>query len=107
MEEDKQLKLSENAIKVLERRYFAKDEDGTLLENAEGMFRRVARSIAQADLNFDPNADVKALEDAFYNRMVNLEFMPNSPTLMNAGRPIGPAFRLLCASGGGFHGGNL
>lgn len=89
MEEDKQLKLSENAIKVLERRYFAKDEDGTLLENAEGMFRRVARSIAQADLNFDPNADVKALEDAFYNRMVNLEFMPNSPTLMNAGRPMG------------------
>ena len=83
------MKLSENAIKVLERRYFAKDEDGTLLENAEGMFRRVARSIAQADLNFDPNADVKALEDAFYNRMVNLEFMPNSPTLMNAGRPMG------------------
>jgi ribonucleoside-diphosphate reductase alpha chain len=74
---------------VLERRYLTKDENGTLTETVEGMFRRVADAIAAADSAYDEHADVRALSDAFYSSMTNLEFMPNSPTLMNAGRPLG------------------
>ena len=83
------MELSKNALTVLERRYFVKDEHGKVIEDAEGMFRRVANHIAQADLNYDPNADVKQTAQTFYEMMSNLEFMPNSPTLMNAGRPLG------------------
>lgn len=81
--------LTENAIKVLEKRYLAKDENGKLLENPEGMFRRVAKAIAQADANYVDASQIKKTEDEFYEMMVNLEFLPNSPTLMNAGRPLG------------------
>ena len=82
-------KLSENAVKVLERRYFAKDEWGRLTEDAEGMFRRVAKAVAAADARYDEDADTAALAERFYQRMATLAFMPNSPTLMNAGRPLG------------------
>nr|WP_122011749.1 vitamin B12-dependent ribonucleotide reductase [Maliibacterium massiliense] len=81
--------LSENAIKVLERRYLSRDEDGNLLETVDDLFHRVAGAIAQADTNYDAHADVKATEKEFYNLMTNLEFLPNSPTLMNAGKPLG------------------
>lgn len=83
------MQLSENAQKVLERRYLARDMDGRLMEDIPGMFRRVADHVAKGDLAFDPQADVQALSDRFYAMMTNLEFMPNSPTLMNAGRPLG------------------
>lgn len=83
------MQLTKNAIKVLERRYLAKDEDGRPIETIDEMFRRVAKHIAQADKYYDPNADVEAVEEEFYNLMTSLEFMPNSPTLMNAGRPLG------------------
>ncbi|MDL2220894.1 adenosylcobalamin-dependent ribonucleoside-diphosphate reductase, partial [Eubacteriales bacterium OttesenSCG-928-N14] len=83
------MKLSDNAVMVLERRYLAKDENGQLTETPQGMFTRVAEHIAQADLLYDDSADVQALAKRFYDAMVNLEFMPNSPTLMNAGRPLG------------------
>lgn len=83
------LKLTENAVKVLERRYLKKDEDGRPVEKPEDMFRRVAKTIAQAELNYDKNADVKRIEEEFYGMMTRLEFMPNSPTLMNAGRELG------------------
>ncbi|NLO83057.1 MAG: TSCPD domain-containing protein [Clostridiales bacterium] len=83
------MKLTENAIKVLEKRYLAKDENGNLLETVDDMFRRVAKHVAQADKIYSPDADIDALEEEFYQLMVNLEFMPNSPTLMNAGRPLG------------------
>ncbi|GAI38016.1 unnamed protein product, partial [marine sediment metagenome] len=53
------------------------------------MFRRVAQTIASAELIYDPKADVKAREEEFYRLMANLEFLPNSPTLMNAGRELG------------------
>ncbi|MDI3534350.1 MAG: ribonucleoside-diphosphate reductase alpha chain [Thermosediminibacterales bacterium] len=86
---EKKLKLTENAVKVLERRYLKKDEDGRLVEKPEDMFRRVAKTIAQAELNYDKNADVKRIEEEFYGMMTRLEFMPNSPTLMNAGRELG------------------
>ena len=81
--------LSKNALRVLEKRYLARDEQGKTTEDAEGLFRRVARAIAEAEREFDPEADTEALAEAFYGRMTRLEFLPNSPTLMNAGRPLG------------------
>ncbi len=84
-----ELKLSVNAIKVLEKRYLKKDETGRVIETPKGMFRRVAGAIASADLIYDKKIDVKKTEDDFYRIMSNLEFLPNSPTLMNAGTEIG------------------
>ncbi|RJQ73336.1 MAG: ribonucleotide-diphosphate reductase subunit alpha, partial [Desulfobacteraceae bacterium] len=81
--------LTENAKKVLERRYLRKDAGGRPAETPAQMFRRVARHIAQAELNYDANADVQAAEEMFYELMTDLKFLPNSPTLMNAGRRLG------------------
>ena len=81
--------ISENARAVLERRYLARDEKGQAIETVDGLFRRVAGAIAAADALFDPKADVAATEAEFYRMMTALEFLPNSPTLMNAGRPLG------------------
>jgi len=82
--------LSENAIKVLERRYLKKDENGKVIETPEGMFRRVAQAIAEADkLYGKPEEELKRLEDSFCQAMENLEFLPNSPCLMNAGKELG------------------
>ncbi|MBI2850530.1 MAG: adenosylcobalamin-dependent ribonucleoside-diphosphate reductase [Chloroflexi bacterium] len=83
------LKLSVNAIKVLERRYLLRDEDGNVIESPTELFRRVARAIAAAETRFDPLSDYRELEQAFFEMMSNLEFMPNTPTLMNAGAPLG------------------
>ena len=83
------ISLTENALRVLERRYLKKDENGQVIEAPEEMFQRVARAIASAELIYDPKADVKAREEEFYRLMANLEFLPNSPTLMNAGRELG------------------
>ena len=83
------MKINKNAELVLERRYLAKDEHGDPMETVEGLFRRVADAIASADSHFDPKADVSAVSDRFCEMMTNLEFLPNSPTLMNAGRPLG------------------
>ncbi|MBD3288623.1 adenosylcobalamin-dependent ribonucleoside-diphosphate reductase, partial [candidate division KSB1 bacterium] len=84
-----ELKLSENAITVLERRYLLKDETGNIIETPEKMFRRVAEFIASADKIYDPEKKVERVEEKFYQTLVNLEFLPNSPTLMNAGRKLG------------------
>jgi len=81
--------LTRNALHVLEKRYLKKDKRGQVVENVEEMFRRVARAIASAELAYDPKADVKHWEDKFYRLMTGLEFLPNSPTLMNAGRELG------------------
>lgn len=83
-----QLSLTSNAMKVLEKRYLKKDDTGKPVETAEDMFRRVAKNIASADLLYDPTADIKEIEEEFYNIMTSLEFLPNSPTLMNAGREL-------------------
>jgi ribonucleoside-diphosphate reductase alpha chain len=83
------IKLNVNAIKVLERRYLLRDEDGNIVETPKELFRRVARTIAGAETKFSPTADTKGLEEAFFSLMSNLEFMPNTPTLMNAGAPLG------------------
>ena len=87
--EDK-LNLSENAIKVLEKRYLKRDKDGKCTETPADMFRRVAKTIAEGDLKFNKSqADVDKLTERFYEAITNCYFMPNSPTLMNAGRELG------------------
>ncbi|OGX51569.1 MAG: ribonucleoside-diphosphate reductase, adenosylcobalamin-dependent [Omnitrophica WOR_2 bacterium RIFCSPLOWO2_12_FULL_46_30] len=83
------VKLSENALKVLERRYLKKDKEGRVVETPDELFRRVAKTIASSDKAYGRNeAQVRELENRFYEMLGNLEFMPNSPTLMNAGREL-------------------
>ena len=87
---EEKLNLSENAIKVLERRYLKRDKDGNCTEKPSDMFRRVALAIASGDLKFGKSqADVEKLADKFYDFITKCYFMPNSPTLMNAGRELG------------------
>jgi len=81
--------ISPNARAVLERRYLVKNEKGQVIESPEDMFRRVAHHIATADLIYNPKADITEKEEEFYQAMLNMEFLPNSPTLMNAGRELG------------------
>lgn len=83
------IQLSDNAIVVLEKRYFKKDNRGQVVETPEDMFRRVAKHIASAELLYNQKADVELWEDKFYELMASLAFLPNSPTLMNAGRELG------------------
>jgi ribonucleoside-diphosphate reductase alpha chain len=82
--------LSQNAQTVLERRYLMKDESGEPVEAPEELFRRIARTIAAPDAQYGASAGaVEALSEAFYELMATRVWMPNSPTLMNAGRPLG------------------
>jgi ribonucleoside-diphosphate reductase alpha chain len=83
------MKINDNAKQVLEKRYLGKDSEGKLTENVEGLFNRVSKAVGEADKLFDKNADTKKTVKEFYEMMTNLEFLPNSPTLMNAGRPLG------------------
>jgi len=80
--------LTENALRVLEKRILARDHPGNIAETPEAMFRRVARSVSEADLHHGTPADAAAAEEAFFEIMSSLEFLPNSPTLMNAGRSL-------------------
>src|SRR3989339_2108626 len=83
------IKLSENALKVLEKRYLKKDKAGKVIESPEDLFRRVARTIASVEKAYGKNeAQIRDLEHKFFEMMARLEFMPNSPTLMNAGREL-------------------
>jgi len=85
-----ELRLSENARRVLEARYLKKDKNGNPLETAEEMFRRVARTIASVEARYGAGpADLADLEEQYYELMASGQFMPNSPTLMNAGREMG------------------
>ncbi len=84
------LNLSDNALKVLERRYLKKDEQGGIIETPEEMFLRVAEAIAIADKSYGKSKqDIEKLKDSFFRIMTALEFLPNSPCLMNAGKDLG------------------
>ncbi|MFH1655696.1 MAG: vitamin B12-dependent ribonucleotide reductase [Candidatus Omnitrophota bacterium] len=84
------LNLSENSKIVLEKRYLKKDFTGKIVETPEEMFKRVAKAIASADKKYGRKPqEILKLEENFYQMMTTLEFMPNSPTLMNAGRELG------------------
>jgi ribonucleoside-diphosphate reductase alpha chain len=90
MEALKGLSLTPNAKKVLEKRYLKKNEEGVVIETPEDLLRRVAKSIASADEKYGRSeADVHGVEEDFYKMLTSLEFLPNSPTLMNAGRRLG------------------
>ena len=79
--------LSANAERVLEARYLLRDASGRPLEDFEGLCRRVARAVAQAETGFGGDAESAAL--AFAEALRRREFLPNSPTLMNAGAASG------------------
>jgi len=86
---ERSTELTENAKVVLARRYLSKDREGNVLEDADGMFRRVARNLSQADLSYGATEEERqATEDKFFQSMQRLEMLPNSPTLMNAGREL-------------------
>ena len=86
----KKLNISENCLKVLEKRYLRKDIKGKITETPEEMFTRVASYIASADRLYNASAkEIKKTEKDFYNALSNFEFMPNSPTLMNSGKDLG------------------
>jgi ribonucleoside-diphosphate reductase alpha chain len=87
---NKPIALTENGRRVLEKRYLVKGEDGTVIETPEELFLRVAKAVAGAEKAFGKTeAEINELTGRFYGLMADLKFMPNSPTLMNAGRPLG------------------
>lgn len=83
------LELPVNTMEVLKQRYLRKDDRQTIIETPDEMFRRVASHVAQAEADFDSGISVQQAEERFYQMMRSLEFMPNSPTLMNAGASFG------------------
>lgn len=82
------MKLTKNAQIVLERRYLMRDAQGKPTETVDGLFKRVAEAISKPDQN-DKNGQPEESKKQFYDMMTSLRFLPNSPTLMNAGRPLG------------------
>ncbi len=83
------LNFSENAITVLKKRYLAKDAKGEIIETITDLFKRVAKNISEADLNYGKSEkDIEITAKGFFEEMSSLRFLPNSPTLMNAGRPL-------------------
>lgn len=81
-------RLSKNALTVLRKRYLKKDGRGRVIETPLAMFHRVAENIASAEYLYNQSTDIKTIRQAFLNLMTRLEFLPNSPTLMNAGREV-------------------
>ena len=82
-----EIQISENGRKVLEKRYLRRGPDGKPVENIEGMFRRVAHTVAEPDAAY--GYDVASTEEAFYGLLTSLRFFPNSPTFTGAGTPLG------------------
>ncbi len=83
------LNLSENAKRVLEARYLRRDERGIVVEAPEELFRRVAKAVSEAEHLYAGRSSAVEWEERFYEALSSLEFLPNSPTLMNAGTPLG------------------
>jgi len=80
--------IDKNGYLILEKRYLTKDKDGRVIETPEGMFERVASHIAKAEREYGKK-DINHIEEQFFSIMNNLEFLPNSPCLMNAGKELG------------------
>ncbi|HEX5035219.1 MAG TPA: ribonucleotide reductase N-terminal alpha domain-containing protein, partial [bacterium] len=81
--------LSPTAVKILEARYLRRDSLARVVESPKDLFRRVAHAVAQAEAAFSSLDEVDYYENEYYRMMSHLEFLPNSPTLMNAGREHG------------------
>jgi ribonucleoside-diphosphate reductase alpha chain len=85
----KKIDLSENAVRVLKRRYLKRDEEGNLLEEPVDMFIRVARNVSSAEKKYGKTEkEAMEVERQFFDIMSDLDFLPNSPTLMNAGKEL-------------------
>ena len=82
------MELSDNSLMVLKKRYLKKNELGEIIETPEEMCWRVARNIAKIDKIYDRDADITKTAEDFYNMIAKCEFIPNSPTMMNAGREL-------------------
>ena len=82
------LEITANALEVLRRRYLAKNREGEIIETPDEMFRRVAWNLAEGDRVEEPGHDIEPIAEEFYQMLASLEFLPNSPTLMNAGREL-------------------
>src|SRR5262244_2352613 len=84
------VELTKNALTVLENRYLNRDDSGRVVESPEELFRRVAHTIAAVEGKWSTSpTEIASIEDAYYDLMVSGQFIPNSPTLMNAGRRLG------------------
>ena len=83
------MNISINAKKVLQRRYLLRNEKGETVETPSQLFHRVAHAIASVEIKYNKKSNVKKIEGDFYEMMSNLEFLPNTPTLMNAGTNYG------------------
>ena len=81
--------MGENAMRVLQARYLRRDAQGKIIETPEQLFERVARAVAEAELLHGTAADATFWEERFHRMMASLDFLPNSPTLMNAGTSLG------------------
>ncbi|MBN1756457.1 vitamin B12-dependent ribonucleotide reductase [bacterium] len=86
---EERCKLSKNAMIVLKKRYLKRNMEGEVIEQPEEMFRRVAESVSEVDKLYNPGSNTSHLAAHFYGLMIHSEFLPNSPTLMNAGRHLG------------------
>ncbi len=84
-----EINLSENALTVLKKRYLKKDSSGNLIETPDQLFKRVAHHIALAEKKYGNESTIEKVEENFYRIMTEFKFLPNSPTLMNAGRRLG------------------
>jgi ribonucleoside-diphosphate reductase alpha chain len=86
---DSEPKITENALFILKQRYLRRNKKGEVVEVPNGMFHRIAQAVASAELIYDPDADIEAFENRYYKIMSDLKFLPNSPTLLNAGQEPG------------------
>jgi ribonucleoside-diphosphate reductase alpha chain len=81
-------RLTPQAITILEKRYLRRGPEGKVIESPEEMFWRVARNIAEADLLYGDKNSPEDLSETFFRMMASLDFLPNSPCLMNAGKDL-------------------
>lgn len=83
------MNLSENAKRVLEARYLRRNDEGDVIETPDELLKRVARAVSAAELHYGDPSSAQMWEERFYDMLSTLRFLPNSPTLMNAGTPLG------------------